>query len=111
MDPTFYNTDIGVIFNMDAWNSLSAESQKLIQDVVIEWEAKSYADRQKEVEADAKTLSDGGMTFVSHSEEAGEVYRQMADDAAWARMYERIDGGGAGADTYNALRKHYAGDM
>ena len=111
VDPTFYNTDIGVIFNADAWNALSPESQKLIQDVVIEWEAKSYADRQKEVAEDAKVLADGGMTFVSHSNEAGAVYRQMAEDAAWARMYERIDGGGAGAETYKALRKHYAGEM
>ena len=59
---------------------------------------------------DAKILADGGMTFVSHSPEAGAVYQKMADDAAWARMYERIDGGGAGADTYNALRKAYAGE-
>ncbi|WP_299878473.1 TRAP transporter substrate-binding protein DctP [uncultured Sulfitobacter sp.] len=110
VDPTFYNTDIGVIFNAEAWNALSAESQELIQSVVIEWEAKSYADRQTEVAADAKVLADGGMTFVSHSEEAGAAYQKMADDAAWARMYERIDGGGAGAEMYKALRKHYAGE-
>jgi len=110
VDPTFYNTDIGVIFNAEAWDALSADSQKLIQDVVIEWEAKSYADRQKEVEEDAKVLANGGMTFVSHSEEAGAMYRKMAEDAAWARMYERIDGGGAGAEMYTALRKHYAGE-
>ena len=111
VDPAFYNTDIGVIFNAEAWNALSAESQKFIQDVVIEWEAKSYADRQKEVEADAKTLADGGMTFVAHPSDAGaEAYLNLADDAAWARMFERIDGGGAGAEMYNALRKHYAGE-
>lgn len=110
VDPTFYNTDIGVIFNMDAWNALSAESQKLIQDVVIEWEAKSYADRQKDVATDAKVLADGGMEFVAHSDEAGEAYRKLADDAAWARMHERIEGGGAGAEMYKALRKHYAND-
>lgn len=111
VDPSFYNTDLGVIFNMDAWNALSPESQKLIEEVVIEWEAKSYADRQKEVAEDAKVLADGGMTFVDHSPEAGEIYRNMADDASWARMYERIDGGGAGAETYNALRKFYANGM
>ena len=99
-----------MIFNLDSWNALTPESQELIQDVVIEWEGKSYADRQKEVEVDAKTLSDGGMKFVSHSLEASEKYRKLADDAAWARMYERIDGGGAGAERYMALRKTYALD-
>lgn len=108
VDPTFYNTDIGVIFNVDSWNALSPESQKLIQDVVIEWEQKSYDDRQKEVATDAATLSDGGMSFVSHSPEAGEAFRKLADDAAWSRMYERIDGGGKGAEAYEALRKAYA---
>ena len=107
VDPTFYNTDIGVIFNLDSWNALSPEAQKLIQDVVIEWEEKSWHDRQKDVATDAKTLADGGMTFVSHSEDAGKTYQKMAEDAAWSRMYERIDGGGAGAETYNALRKFY----
>ena len=77
--------------------------------MVIEWEQKSWDARQSDVATDAKVLTDGGMTFVSHSEEAGKVYQTMADDAAWARMYGRIDGGGAGADTYKALRKHYAG--
>ena len=111
VDPAFYNTDIGVIFNLDAWNSLSAESQKLIQDVVVEWEAKSFADRQKEVEIDNKTLTDGGMKFVSHPTDAGAAaYIKLADDAAWARMFERIDGGGAGAADYKALRKTYALD-
>ena len=106
VDPVFYNTDIGVIFNLDSWNALSAESQKLIQDVVIEWEAKSYNDRQADVVSDAKVLSDGGMTFVAHSEDAGKIYQKMADDAAWARMKERV-----GDDPiYDELRKHYAGE-
>ena len=35
VDPQFYNTDIGVIFNKDSWNDLSPESQALIEEVVI----------------------------------------------------------------------------
>lgn len=110
VDPTFYNTDIGVIFNAKAWDALSAESRKLISEVVVEWEAKSYMDRQAEVAIDEKVLTDGGMKFVSLSDEASKTYLKMADDAAWARMFERIDGGGKGADMYKALRKHYAGE-
>jgi TRAP-type C4-dicarboxylate transport system substrate-binding protein len=106
VDPTFYNTDIGVIFNVDAWNALSPESQQLIESVVIEWEEKSWNDRQADVVSDAKILADGGMKFVSHSEEAGEAYRKLADDAAWARMKERM--GDAGAERYKMLRKYYA---
>ncbi|MEO1494885.1 MAG: TRAP transporter substrate-binding protein DctP [Pseudomonadota bacterium] len=104
VDPQFYNTDIGVIMNLDSWNGLSDESKKLIQDVVIEWEQKSYDARQADRVADETALKDGGMTFVPHSEEAGKAYVKMAEDAAWARMKERV-----GDDpVYDALRKHYA---
>ena len=87
------------------------DSRDLITTVVQEWEEKSYNDRQADVVTDNKILSDGGMEFVDHpTAEAGAAYQKLADDAAWARMYERIEGAGAGADMYNALRKHYAND-
>lgn len=109
VDPTFYNTDIGVIMNLDAWNALSDESKELISSVMIEWEEKSYNDRQAEVETDAKVLADGGMKFVDHpSEEAGNAYRKLAEDAALSRMKERM--GDAGAERFGMLVKHYLGE-
>ncbi len=106
VDPQFYNTDLGVIMNLDSWNGLSDESKKLIQDVVVEWEQKSYDARQADRVADAAELEKRGMKFVPHEEEAGAAYVKMAEDAAWARMKERV-----GDDpVYGELRKHYAGE-
>jgi len=109
IDPAFYNTDIGVIFNLDSWNGLTPESQKLIQDVVVEWEAKSYDDRQKDVVADAEELKKRGMEFVPMSDEASAKYLKMADDASWDRMKGRLDKMG-GDNSYDDLRKHYYGE-
>jgi len=109
IDPEFYNTDIGVIFNKDSWDALTPESQKVIQDVVIEWEAKSWEDRQKDKTADAEELTKRGMEFVSMSPEASEKYLQMANDAAWGRMKERLDEAG-GDNDYDELRKLYFGE-
>lgn len=109
IDPEFYNTDIGVIFNKDSWDALSPESQKLIQDVVIEWEAKSWEDRQKDKVADAEELTKRGMEFVSMSPEASAKYLQMANDAAWGRMKGRLDKMG-GDNAYDDLRKLYFGE-
>ena len=109
IDPAFYNTDLGVIFNKDSWDALSPESQKLIQDVVIEWEAKSYDDRQKDVAADAEELQNRGMEFVKMSDKASAKYLQMADDASWARMKGRLDKMG-GDNSYDELRKLYFGE-
>ena len=106
VDPAFYNTDLGVIFNRDSWNDLSPESQKLIQDVVIEWEQKSYDARQADVKSDAEKLSAGGMEFVAMSDEAAAKYLALADEAAWARMKGRLDELGD-TTTYDALRTLY----
>jgi TRAP-type C4-dicarboxylate transport system substrate-binding protein len=107
--PAFYNTDIGVIFNMDSWNALSPESQTLIQDVVIEWEAKSFEDRQKEVGEETTALEAGGLTTVEHSAEGAAKYLELAGNAAWDRMKGRLDEMGD-EGTYDLLRKHYYGE-
>ena len=107
VDPPFYNTDLGVIFNLDSWNALSENCRGIISQAVIDWEKKSYDDRRADVEKETKQLADGGMTFVPIKGDAAAAYLKLADDAAWARMFERIDGGGDGAETYKALRKHY----
>ena len=106
VDPEFYSTDLGVIVNMDSWNGLSDESKKLIQDVVVEWEAKSYAARQIDRVNDANELQRRGMKFIEHGPEAGAAYLKTAEDAAWARMKDRV-----GDDpVYDQLRKHYLGE-
>ena len=110
VDPPFYNTDIGVIMNLDSWNGLSEECRTIVSQAVIDWETKSYEARQEDVATEAKALADGGMTYVPIEGDAAAAYLKLADDAAWARMYERIDGGGDGAETYKALRKHYFGE-
>lgn len=109
IDPEFYNTDIGVIFNKDSWEALSPESQKIIQDTVVEWEAKSWEARQTDKKADAVELEKRGMEFVSMSPEASAAYLTMADDAAWGRMKERLENMG-GDNDYEQLRKLYYGE-
>ena len=106
VDPEFYNTDLGVIMNLDSWNGLSDASKKIITETIIEWEAKSYADRQVDRVNDANELQRRGMKFIEHAPGAAEAYIKIAEDAAWARMKDRV-----GDDpVYDQLRKHYAGE-
>ncbi len=106
IDPEFYNTDLGIIFNLDSWNALSDDSRKIIQDVVIEWEQKSFDDRQKDIAADAAELQNRGMEFVMMSDSASAKYLSMADDAAWNRMKGRLADMGD-TETYGKLRGLY----
>lgn len=106
IDPQFYNTDLGIIFNQESWDALSPESQKLIQEVIIEWETKSYEARQADIKAEAAELSKRGMIFVEMSPDAAAQYLQMADDASWGRMKGRLDEIGD-ATSYDQMRAHY----
>jgi hypothetical protein len=80
----------------------------LIEEVVIEWEKKSFDDRQVDVAADRAELEKRGMKFVSTSEEGAAKYLQLADDAAWGRMKERLTEMGDDGSAYDTMRSHYA---
>lgn len=109
VDPSFYNTDIGIIFNLDAWNALSPESRELLQEVVIEWEAKSYADRQIDRVNDANELQRRGMKFIEHTPAGAEMFQSMADEAAWGRMQRRMTEMG-GDELFEQFRAAYVGE-
>ena len=107
IEPQFYNTDIGVIFNKESWDALSPESQELIDTVVQEWEAKSYNDRQETVKADRIELEKRGMEFVAMPETSAAAYLTIASDAAWGRMKGRLDDMGDDGTSYDMMRKLY----
>ena len=109
VDPKFYRTDLGVIMNLDSWNALSDESKKIIQDTVIEWEQKSFDDREADREKEVAALIEGGMQIVPMSEDAGGKYVQQSIDASWARMKERQEKMG-GEENYEKLRSFYMGE-
>ncbi len=107
VEPPFYNTDIGVIFNKESWDALSPESQELIEQVVIEWEEKSYNDRQETVKADRTELEKRGVQFVAMSDEGAAAYLKLAEDAAWGRMETRLQEMGDDGSSYESMRKLY----
>lgn len=107
VDPPFYNTDLGVIFNKESWDALSPESQELIQQVVIEWEEKSFNDRQVTVKEDRAALEAKGVQFVGMSDEATAAYLKKASDAAWGRMKERLTEMGDDGSRYDQMRALY----
>lgn len=109
VDPKFYRTDLGIIMNTESWNGLSDASKKIIQDTVIEWEQKSFDDREADRETEVAELEKGGMQMVSMSDEAGEKYIQQSIDASWARMKERLEKMD-GMENYDKLKKLYMGE-
>ncbi len=112
VDPTFYQTDIGLIMNLDAWKSLSPKAQKIVQDTVIAHENSSRAARISEAQAEAKQLKAEGMKFWPAP--AADKYLGVAIDSAYGRVAERLKKQGKGLDAMNKLRTAYqekASDM
>ena len=109
VQPSFYSTDLGIIVNLDRWNALSADAKKVLQDVAIEMEIKSTADRVADTAVYMKAYADGGMKFVSHSDAGTASYLALAYDSVWARLTGRMEEKGSGDDVAK-LRSLFAPD-
>ena len=109
IDPRFYRTDLAILVNLDAWEALGAESRALLAEVAIDWEARSFAARAADRDAEVAALRAGGMETVEIQGPARDAWLRMAADAAWARMARRLDRMGEdGAASAARLRALYA---
>ncbi len=88
LDPKFYQTDIGLIMNLNAWNKMPKKAQDILQSTVIAHENSSRAARLSEVDKELKHLIDGGMKL--HNVPAASEYLKVAIESAYARMEERL---------------------
>lgn len=112
VDPAFYQTDIGMLMNLDTWKSLSPKAQKIIQDTVIEHENSSRKARIADARAEAAQLKAEGMKFWETP--AADEYLKIAIDSAYDRMTGRLKNMGRPLDAEQKLRKAYqekASDM
>lgn len=105
MDPDFYQTDIGIIMNLNSWKNLSAAQQKILQDAVIAHEGSSRKARMSEVDAEKADLEAAGMQVHAVPDQA--AYLNLAIDSAYDRMKGRLEKDGRPLDHMTALRKLY----
>ncbi len=105
MDPDFYQTDIGIIMNLDSWNNLSAAQQKFLQDAVIAHESSSRKARMSEVETEKADLEAAGMQVHTVPDQA--AYLKIGIDSAYGRMKERLEKDGRPLDNMEKLRGLY----
>jgi TRAP-type C4-dicarboxylate transport system substrate-binding protein len=105
LDPDFYQTDIGIIMNLDSWNALSDEAKAIVQDTVIAHENASRDARMAEVEAEKDLLESEGMTV--HTVPDPNRYREIAIESAYARMTERLTDDGRTLEHVEKLRGLY----
>jgi TRAP-type C4-dicarboxylate transport system substrate-binding protein len=105
--PAFYQTDIGVLMNLDRWNKLNAKAKDLVQKTVIEHEGTSRAARVKEAAEEQATLQKNGMQFHALKPEAEKLYLKLAVDSAYERMEDRLKKANRPLDDAKKLRTLY----
>ena len=103
IEPCFFSTDLGVIVNLEKWNSLSEESRKVLMDVAIEHEAASAAALGAVRDADFKALEEGGMKVFTLEGAAAEAYVAAANEKTWNRMKGLMADSPQGDGNYDKL--------
>ncbi len=103
IEPNFFSTDLGVIVNLEKWNSLSAEAQTILQEVAIEHEAASVEALRAKRDEDFAALEEQGMQVVSLEGEAKARYLAAAREKTWERMEGLMADQPGGTANYDRL--------
>lgn len=89
VDPGFYNVDVGVLVNLNAWRKLDPEQQAFLRRMG-EWleslNAENAAFNQEEAEKQAKA----GIQVITFPKEAADAYVKKAYEVGWAEI-DRIN--------------------
>ena len=107
IEQCFFSTDLGVIVNMEKWNSLSDESKKLLQDVAIQHEIDSVTALRAKRDEDFAALDAAGMKVVSLEGEAKANYLAAAREKTWERMKGLMAESPQGDGNYDKLIELY----
>lgn len=107
IEPNFFSTDLGVIVNLEKWESLSDEAKTILQDVAIQHEKDSVEALRAKRDADFAALEEGGMQVVSLEGEAKERYLAAAREKTWERMRGLMAEHPSGDGNYDTLISLY----
>ncbi|MEM0947132.1 MAG: TRAP transporter substrate-binding protein DctP [Pseudomonadota bacterium] len=103
IEPCFFSTDLGVIVNLESWNNLSPEAQKILQDVAVQHEIDSVNALTSKRDTDFAALEEQGMKVVELEGEARANYLAAAREKTWERMREQMESAPQGTGNYDRL--------
>lgn len=107
IEPCFFSTDLGVIVNLEKWDSLSDASKQILQDVAIQHEKDSVEALRGKRDEDFAALDEAGMTVVSLEGEAKANYLAAARETTWQRMKGLMADSPQGDGNYDKLIEHF----
>ena len=103
VEPSFFSTDLGVIVNLEKWNSLSDDARRILTETAIAHERDRVEALRQKRDEDFAALEAGGMKVVSLEGEAKANYLAAARERTWNRMRELMQGAPQGDGNYDTL--------
>lgn len=88
VDPGFYSADLQLIMDMKSWNKLGGKQQKVIGDLVLDYEKRALEFRDK-AKAAAAAQEKKGIEPITFTGKDREKWLTAARDAGWAAVVER----------------------
>ena len=107
IEPCFFSTDLGVVVNLDKWDSLSEEARQVLQDVAVQHEKDSVAAMREKRDEDFAALEEAGMTVIELEGEARASYLAAAREKTWERMQGLMAESPQGEGDYETLIERY----
>ena len=107
VDPKFFSTDLGIIFNITKWNSLSPKAREILERAAVEHEISSIKALAELRTKEFAELDKRGIKVVALSPAAQKKFVDGARAASYARMKERMDKTGD-ARSYETMVKLFA---
>ena len=83
IDEPFFNSTQALLMNLDKWNSLPKNMQKVFQDVMLEIETTVPPAMHANVKEDRAKLEKGGIEFYKLSPDMAKWFLQTSIDASW----------------------------
>ncbi len=88
VEPGFYNTEVGVLVNLNTWNKLNAKQKEVLTHAAV-WMENLNLDNGKLWEAEKKRQTEAGIKPVTFSAAETASYIKNATDAIWASIDQR----------------------
>ena len=83
VDPGFYNAEVSIIMNLDAWKKLSARQRTYVERQSLALESMNTAWRKLNAE-DTKRQAQAGIQTIQFDSATAKAYVDKAYDIAWA---------------------------
>ena len=86
IEPAFYTVDVAVFVSDKAWNGLSEEQKKALQEAGKEVEVEAETYYKDAIQKDRDELIAGGMKVLTLPDDVAGEYLELADKEAWKNV-------------------------